>query len=145
MNFVIPQRGFFTVPADTTIGGGDIALPNGKKTVTAAGDWAVITGRDAAEQSVIRETLAPKGSLPRRPRWGRGVAALMFKGATKATRDAAVAATRAGMLANPRIRSVTSVSATPSQNGQGTVLSVQGVAVDGPISVTTVIKPGSIR
>lgn len=139
--FTIPVRASKAEPRDQTVLGGlDISLSGGDFDTTSHGDWATVSGRDAANQSVVRETMANPGSLPRRPKWGRGIPALLFKSATRAVRDRAVSQTLAGLKANRRITSVGSVTSRPAENGQGMTIMIQAETTDGPISPTIVVK-----
>lgn len=124
-----------------TIAGADIALVGGDFATTQSGDWALVEGVQCAEQSVVREAIAIPGSFPRRPQWGGGLSGLLFKGQTKATRDEAVARTRACTLRNPRIKKVNEVTTTPLVDGSGFAVSIDADAVDGRVTPQIPVKP----
>lgn len=128
------------VPDPTDLGGEDILLgPNGLE-VTPAGDWATVTGVAAAKQSVLRELPASPGSFVRRPQWGGGLQALMFKGATPARRDEAVARAKARLRANPRISRVREVSGEIGE--YGIQLTVDADAAGGKLNLQDLVfKP----
>lgn len=126
-------------PEDIDLHGEDISLVGGEMTETNHGDIAVVTGLEAAKQSVIREMQANPGSFPRRPEWGAGLSGMLFKGATTSVRDRVVSRARARLHRNPRIAIVHEVS-TSLETG-GVKLSVRCDAVGGPIHPTTIIKP----
>ena len=141
MKFTIPQAEPKIARTDGTIGGSDICFRGGDLTTTAAGDWALVSGVDAARQSAERELTAPPGSLPYRPTWGGGVGSQLFKGLTKATRDQIESAARSCLLKNPRIKRVTNVATTLADDGQGTVLRFDADAVDGRVSSSIPLRP----
>lgn len=129
-------------PTDLELVGEDISLVNGEMTETDHGDIAVVTGLQAAQQSVTREMIHNPGSFPRRQNWGAGLPSLLFKGVTSATRDRAQSRARARLLVNPRIVKVHEVS-TSAENGQFK-LTVRCDAFGGPIQQITVIKPPGV-
>ncbi len=138
----IPQVTQSPPPLDVSIiAGFDIALPGGDFVVTDAGDWGLVGGVPCARQSVLREIPATVGSFPRRPTYGGGVAAMIFKGATKATRDKAVSSARVVLHRNPRIKRINDVSAGPSAVGQGIVITLDADAVDGRLTAQIPLKP----
>jgi len=103
-----PTRRTPPVPI-TDVSGEDIAL---KSTYTiAGGDYVTVRGDAAAEQSVRREHMANVGALARRPYWGVGLPALLFRAATRSSRDTLVARSRRRLAANPRVARVDLVEA----------------------------------
>lgn len=129
-------------PTDLELVGEDISLTNGEMSETDHGDIAVVTGLQAAKQSVVREMVANPGSFPRRPEWGAGLSGLLFKGLTSSTKDRAQSRARARLLVNPRIVKVSQVSATTEDTGLK--LTVRCDAFGGPIDPTMVIKPPGV-
>lgn len=138
ISYTVPQDPITVAPADpTNLGGEDIALP---LDVTPAGDWVIVTGRDAGRQSILREFGANPKTFVRRPEWGVGLTGLLFKGATAQTRDQAISQSRARLNANPRVRRTLEVSGRlPST---GLALTIRVDTVDGRIDlVDRTFKP----
>ena len=129
-------------PSDLELVGEDISLVRGEMTETDYGDIAVVTGLQAAQQSLTREMVANPGSFPRRPQWGAGLSGLLFKGVVSSTRDRATSRARARALANPRIQKVHEVSTTIESGGLK--LTVRCDAFGGPIKQTILIKPPGV-
>lgn len=130
-------------PTDLELVGEDISLVNGQMTETDHGDIAVVTGVNAAKQSIIREVSANPGSFPRRPQWGAGLSGLIFKGVTSSTRDRAQSRARARILVNPRVAKVHEVSTSVGE--KGLKLNIRCDAFGGPITDTIVIKPPGVK
>lgn len=116
--------------------------------VTPAGDLATVTRVPLARQSVIRELPQPRGSFPRRPGWGGGMNALMFRGATPATRDQMESQARACLEANPRLRQVHEVLTSVETDGDEDVLRLR-VRADatsgGLLDAEFVVQPPGFR
>lgn len=129
-------------PSDLELVGEDISLTNGQMSETDHGDVAVVTGLQAARQSVIREMIASPGSFPRRPEWGAGLSGLLYKGVTSSTKDRSVSRARTRLLLNPRVARVHEVRASTEDNGLK--LTVRCDAFGGPIHDTVVIKPPGV-
>lgn len=121
----------------------DISLRGGVMSENANGDIACVTGVASSKQSVIRELPANPGSFPRRPNWGGGLAGMLFKGATPATRDRIVSRARARLAENPRILKTHQVSTEVSEDGF-LLLTVQCDSLGGFVEDTTVIKPPGV-
>lgn len=130
-------------PKDEILDGEDIALRAGEMFETKSGDFATVTGVQAARQSVNRELPANPGSLPRRPDWGGGLAGLLMKGATTSVRDRMQSRAKARLLANPRIFKVHEVTASVISGG--TRLAVRADVLGGLIDEQFVIKPPGVR
>lgn len=134
-------------PSDLELVGEDISMLHGDMTETDNGDIAVVTGLQAAQQSVTREMIANPGSFPRRPEWGAGLSGLLFKGVVSSTKDRAQSRARARIHANPRIVKIHEVSASMEDRSvqtSGLKLTVRCDAFGGPIDQTTVIKPPGV-
>lgn len=141
ITFVVDDVPIVVSDADpSVIGGEDIALRAVDFTETDAGDWGVAVGVTAAMQSVEREIPAANGSFPRRPKWGGNVGPLLFKAATRASRDLAVSQATACLHRNRRIKNVLEVSARPPDTASGTVLTIRADSVDGPVTATVANK-----
>lgn len=98
--------------------GEDISLAGGDFSETGSGDLAVVTKLAAARQSIFRELPATPGSFPRRPAWGGGLNAMLFKNNDPTNRSAAVSRCRARLAANPRLTKISNVSADTQPDGQ---------------------------
>lgn len=131
LSYTVPQNTITVAAADpTNLGGEDIALP---LDVSPAGDWVVVTGRDAGRQSILREHGANPKSFVRRPDWGVGIAGLLFKGATAQTRDQAISQSKTRLNANPRVRRILEVSGRLPPTGLAMTIRVD--TVDGRVDV----------
>lgn len=141
ITFLVQDAPIVVSDADPSIiGGEDIGLRDVDFTETDAGDWGVVSGVQAARQSVEREIPASNGSFPRRQKWGGNVGALLFKGATRASRDLAVSQATACLHRNKRIKNVIEVSARPPDTSSGTVLTIRADSVDGPVTAVVANK-----
>jgi phage baseplate assembly protein W len=129
-----------TVTDELAIDGEDIKIP---MIESQSGDLTMVSGVDAARQSVLRELPANPGSFPRRPTWGGGMSGLILKGATGATRDQMQARARARLLANPRITKVHECAA--SVNGiDGVLLNIRCDALGGFVDESPIFKPPGV-
>lgn len=123
---------------DNLTDGEDIALEGGEMYETASGDIAVVSRVAAARQSVIRELPAIPGSIPRRPRWGGGLAASVHKSITTAEMSRMASQCRARLLANPRITKTHDVSV--KRGDEGVVVLIRADAVDGRIEEKIIVR-----
>lgn len=117
--------------------GRDIRFRDGY-TVTAASDYGVVEGIEAAIQSVINEAAAPPGSDPFNPDWGMGLELEVKRGSTKADRDRIRNRCLDRLQKNPRISEVTEVTVERSTDGAGTpglVVTFRFTAGGKPITV----------
>ncbi len=131
LSYTVPQNEITVAAADpNNLGGEDIALP---LDVTPAGDWAVVTGRDAGRQSILREFGSNPKEFVRRPEWGVGLKGLLFKGATSQVRDQAISQGKTRLNANPRVRRVLEVSGRLPATGLAMTIRVD--TVDGRVDV----------
>lgn len=130
-------------PADPNdLCGEDIAVRQGYE-VGPNGDWKTVRGEHAAVQSVRREHLANPGALVRRPEWGVGTPAMIFKSNNRANRDALLTQSQRRLSVNPRVSKVTDVRIEALEdNPSGNALIVQFTPRGIQKPVTTVIKPG---
>lgn len=126
-----------------SLAGEDISLQGGDMSETSFNDIATVVGVDAARQSVIRELPANPGSFARRPLWGAGLAATVFKASTVALRDRMQARIKERLLANPRVISVR--EATVAATSTGTEVTVRVDVVGGRIDETLVVKPPGVQ
>lgn len=114
--FTVPPQSHRPPVVDPTdLNGEDVSLRGGDLTVTAHGDWAVLTGAEAARQSVEREAVASPGDMPRRPQWGVGLRDSLLRPSSRELRDRQASSVRRRLLANPRIDTVDTVDV--SQHG----------------------------
>lgn len=121
------------------VAGADIAFTTGM--VIEAGDWKLVTGDDAAKQSVIRETVANVGGLANRPDWGIGASDAVFRNMTQTTIDALAAKARDRLSKNPRIAKVIAVTSQRMQAAQGTALFISFVPVGKTAATSVTLKP----
>lgn len=129
-----------TRPFDPILDGEDISLEAGRMDETPAGDIAVVTGRAAARQSVIRELPASPGSLPRRPSWGAGLSSGVHKPVTRAEMARMTTAVRSRLDANPRISRTREVDVSRTEDG--TVVSFRADTMDGVVVEDLIINSG---
>lgn len=121
------------------VAGADVAFTTGM--VIEAGDWKMVTGEDAAKQSVIRETIANVGGLANRPDWGVGASDAVFRNMTQSTIDALASKARDRMSKNPRVARVINVSSQRMQAAQGTALLLQFVPAGKTAATSVTLKP----
>ena len=125
--------------------GPDILL-RGDFVISAAGDWSLVEGVDAARQSIEREALAEPGEVASLPAWGMGLRALVMAPRTTGRADELRAHITERLRANPRVTRVRGVDVSRFDTPAG----VPGVAVairaevggrDQQITVTTTGAP----
>lgn len=126
---VPPQSHRPPVIDPANLNGEDVSLRGGDLTVTAAGDWAVLTGTDAARQSVEREAVASPGDMPRRPQWGMGLRDSLLRPSSRELRDRQASSVRRRLLVNPRIDTVDTVE-----------VSQRGDLAPGAVTITVAAK-----
>lgn len=140
---IVPKRAPIPVsPSD--LSGEDISLRSTFE-VTSGGDYLTVTGAPAAEQSVRREHVANVGELARRPDWGVGVPAQLFKNATASQRGIITSRSRRRLAANPRVKSVELVECVDLDNASGTGLKVRYTPIGAHDGHTVTIKPEGTR
>jgi phage baseplate assembly protein W len=130
-------------PIDPTdLAGEDIALVRGELTLTPSGDWQTSTAVLAAKQSIEREASANPGSFARRPDWGLGLPASIFKSSTTTLRDELTSRARRRIRLNPRVTRLVNVTISPLTSAQGLTLDVSCEVGGRDARVNTVIKAG---
>lgn len=124
------------------LGGEDVSLVGGDMSETSSNDIAVVTGISCARQSVRREMPSNPGAFARRPDWGGGLSALLFKGNTPAVRDRAMSRCKERMLANVRITKTHEVSILPED--EGFTVAIRADAVGGRLEDTFLVRPPGV-
>jgi phage baseplate assembly protein W len=128
----------------TDLSGEDISLRAGGET-TSGGDWAVVSGPQAARQSIEREAVASPGDLPRRPEWGWGGRDALMRSTTQTTRDRIAAAARQRLAANPRVDRVDKIDVRQHPTIQNaTIIEIAGIVAGRPVAMTTTLKPRGV-
>lgn len=74
--------------------------------VTKAGDWAIVEGRKALRQWIVRFLITNPGEWQTLPEYGGGVRLFLKAKNTPAARDELTAKIRGGLARNPRIEKV---------------------------------------
>lgn len=128
-------------PDDRDLAGEDVALGAAGVPLAPSGSWATVTRVAAARQSVIREASANPRSLVRRPEWGMGMPARLFRGITKSFRDDITATITRRMNANQRVSSVQQVAVTELDGVEGIGVDLRFTAGGRPVDLYTVIAP----
>lgn len=106
--------------------------------VTAAGDWAMVEGREALRQSLLRRLLTSPGEWATLPDYGVGARLFVKKANTSANRDELAERIRAQFLSDRRVASVDGVVITtlPSGNGIRVQVVVTPVALGSALALT---------
>jgi len=93
--------------------------------VTSAGDWAVVTGREALRQSLMRRTITNPGEWPTLPDYGVGARQYVKARNTASVRAELESRIRSQYLRDPRVHSVDLVTVAQLADGSpGIVISV---------------------
>jgi phage baseplate assembly protein W len=128
----------------TELAGADVDFTGGGMHVVN-GDWATIAGKFAAQQSVIRTAVSAPGSLVRRPGWGAGGAASLFKPLTPANVASIVAKQQAALQSNPRVQKVLQVTANPlpstASSTAGRTIKLVYIPVGSQDPTTNIVQP----
>lgn len=81
------------------------------------GDWLVVSGVDAARQSIEREAVANPGELASVPEWGMGLRAAVLSRRTRGNVAALRATVAERLRANPRVTRTRSIALAPIADG----------------------------
>ncbi|SAK98618.1 hypothetical protein AWB80_07560 [Caballeronia pedi] len=107
--------------------GTDVALRNGLLQASESGDFAFVTGVDNLKQAVKNRLETEQGDLIYHMSYGSILRSLIGTGATPAAELLAASSTKATLLQDPRIDSVTSAKATISGDTASVDVEVQPV------------------
>ena len=86
------------------------AATGGDMVVTKAGDWAIVEGREALRQWIVRFLITNPGEWQTLPSYGSGARLLVKAKNTSAVRDELTERIRGGLARNPRIASVDAIN-----------------------------------
>lgn len=104
----------------------DVQLGEANYVVTAAGDLALATGREALRQSLIRRLITAPGEWATLPDYGVGARAYVKAKNTRSVRAELESKIRAQFLRDPRVHSVDLVTVTQLDDGSpGLKISIQ--------------------
>lgn len=140
-----PTQRSFDPPAPVDprdLSGEDVALVRGELVSTDAGDWQTVTAVAAAKQSIEREASANPGSFARRPDWGLGLPASIFRPITRSVRDELTSRARRRFRINPRVTRLIDVTLTPLTTTQGLALDVACEVGGRDARINTIIEAG---
>jgi len=87
--------------------------------VTAAGDWALVEGREALKQSLIRRLITDPGEWATLPGYGVGARRFVKARDTQAKRDELAERIRAQFGRDARVERVDSITITALASGDG--------------------------
>lgn len=87
--------------------------------VTAAGDWALVEGREALKQSLIRRLITDPGEWATLPGYGVGAQQFVKARNTAAKRDELTERIRAQFSRDARVERVDSITITALASGDG--------------------------
>jgi phage baseplate assembly protein W len=99
------------------IAAADVTLGEADYVVTADGDWAVVTGREALRQSLLRRLITAPGEWQTKPDYGVGARQYVKAKNTGAVRDELDARIRTQFLRDPRVERVDVVTVAQLDDG----------------------------
>lgn len=95
----------------------DVQLGQAKYVTTAAGDWALVRGREALRQSLLRRLITNPGEWQTKPEYGVGARQYVKAKNTSSVRAELESRIRSQFARDPRVHSVDIVSLYPLDNG----------------------------
>lgn len=104
----------------------DVELGQADYVITAAGDWAPVSGREALRQSLIRRVLTSPGEWATKPEYGVGARQYVKAKNTTSTRKELESRIRTQFLRDTRVQTVDLVMVARLDDGsQGLKISIQ--------------------
>lgn len=95
----------------------DVELGQADYTITASGDWAPVSGREALRQSLLRRLLTSPGEWQTKPEYGVGARQYVKAKNTASKRAELESRIRAQFLRDPRVQSVDLASVSRLEDG----------------------------